>query len=637
MTERLAKLCGICGNTGFDDGGDGYFYCTSCNSQADDMMDTGVDEADLMNPADGGIYSVTQSRARPRQDILGEPMSQCKDSQSQYLESLKTIDGCDTDGNMDNGFGTTEPRDIASLHDDFTSPDYYYSAIRKKYIMGVQIMIQLQCKALVERFNVSPLVIGLIGPIWLRYVAREGVMADDWADMVINESESQAEEVGQFKIRARSKGEPHNLLGKRLIPIWYKSLRNKIPLSCSLAISFLVCHVAREAILPTDIVKWALEGKLPYFAAFMEIEKQLGPSSRACPISASRMFRPTQAVLTQKLESFAASIARRIGLKLPPVNFYAIASRYLKELSLPVEKILRQACRVHGWSMPPELYLSDNELSLPSCVSVMSIVIVTIRIMYDINGGKWETMLSPDDQSMDKKNGVGDEEDNFDGFKLLQILEEKYSEHKDIPDFAQDLPSYLQYCKDVVFAGLNSSFEDREEESLIEELWDLYQTNKEAEPLDRLRKSEESQVGGCDSSTTDYRANCPADEGQHSEGSYKDKAIRQLKSNMEENRFCYVPPSKETMKKNHGYIRYARKKDGAYVYAVHADYYIILRLCARVARVDVRTLHMGVLNFQKRLEQIENRIDFCLRWRLPDDLCDFCGEGHQEVGQDLDS
>lgn len=44
---------------------------------------------------------------------------------------------------------------------------------------------------------------------------------------------------------------------------------------------------------------------------------------------------------------------------------------------------------------PPDLWLSTNELRLPSRVCVMSILIVAIRILYDIHGfGEWEKSLS---------------------------------------------------------------------------------------------------------------------------------------------------------------------------------------------------------------------------------------------------
>lgn len=42
-------------------------------------------------------------------------------------------------------------------------------------------------------------------------------------------------------------------------------------------------------------------------------------------------------------------------------------------------------------------------------------------------------------------------------------------------EYSKDLPTYLQYCKDVVFSGLEPSIEDHEEEKIIDDLWDFYQ------------------------------------------------------------------------------------------------------------------------------------------------------------------
>lgn len=269
-----------------------------------------------------------------------------------------------------------------------------------------------------------------------------------------------AGEADDFYPSAKHGKEPHNILGQRAITLWHRSLRSKIPLSYSLAINFLVCHLAREAILPTDILKWTLEGKLPYFAAFVEIEEQLGPPSSACFISSSLMFRPTRTISLQKLEALAATIAREIGLELPPVNFYGIASRFLGQLCIPVKSILQQACQIYEWSMPPELYISANKARLPTRIYVMSILIVTIRILYDLNGfGKWEMSLSNSrsSSSLADKNGkqprhstnmTNDAEDlshdfclndnasdddkfEFDAADLLKILETKYDDLRD--------------------------------------------------------------------------------------------------------------------------------------------------------------------------------------------------------------
>lgn len=47
-----------------------------------------------------------------------------------------------------------------------------------------------------------------------------------------------------------------------------------------------------------------------------------------------------------------------------------------------------------------------------------------------------------------------------------------------LADFSKDLQSYLLYCKDVVFAGLEPAYDDLEEERIIEDLWDFYQSHK---------------------------------------------------------------------------------------------------------------------------------------------------------------
>ena len=232
-----------------------------------------------------------------------------------------------------------------------------------------------------------------------------------------------------LKPQAKYTAEPHNIYGQRAVVIWHRALKRKIPLSCSLVISFLACHIAREAILPTDILKWSLEGKLPYFAAFIEIERQIGHPSSACPLSSSFMFRPSQAVPLQKLEAQAASIAESIGLHLPPVNFYAIAFRYLEQLFLPVEKILSYACCVYEWSIPPDLWLSANELRLPTRLCVLSILIVAIRILYDIHGfGKWEMSLSSSSGSSSSSNLIVNLNAS-DNFEIMDGAKQSYSLH----------------------------------------------------------------------------------------------------------------------------------------------------------------------------------------------------------------
>ncbi|KAJ8764763.1 hypothetical protein K2173_009163 [Erythroxylum novogranatense] len=690
-TKRWA--CRRCGHIGLDES-DGFYYCQECGTQADDIILTGVADEDFVDKdGDGGaMYSArftrrSQVAARSSQSNLA---SQSLFHRTQEGEDEKDIkikkEEIDYTGYyyMD-GIGPTEPEDFGANAVVKLSYEDYYNEVRLRYVMGVQWMIQMQCDALVEKFKVHPLVRGVASSVWLRFVVGTGVFKDGWADDVLLESEAQKQgELEEHVVGTRYSDEPHNAHGQRAVMVWFRELRKTIPLSCSLAISFLACHVVREAVLPTDLMRWSVEGKLPYFAAHVEIEKRFGQSSPACPISSSVMFRPSQAVLMQKLESMAASIAESIGLHLPPVNFYQIACRYLKKLSLPVEEILQQACRINDW--------------LPTRVGVMSILIVAIRILYNINGfGVWERSLfgksgfsskntgrfDPifnSELSADAERGPGSalhevddvgkgssnnslsfQMSELDTADLLQKLEARYYELVDTYEFASDLPSYLQYCKDVVFAGLAPSYIDhREEEEMIEKLWDFYQNAKDPETEElgmqnstfnqkRSRNDEESakdllekrkaREWSHDSASAkiscrsaDY---CPQQSlhdnplpreklgGQTSvpdckvsTESLKDKAIRRLKVDMEENRFCYIPPRVKV--KRFDYLHYVRKNDdGALTYVAHADYYILLRACARVAVVDIRIMHIGVLSFEKRLAWLEKRIDYCLNLTLP--------------------
>jgi hypothetical protein len=184
--------------------------------------------------------------------------------------------------------------------------------------------------------------------------------------------------------------------------------------------------------MPSDLIKWAREGKLPYFSAFVVLESRLGEPSTACPISSSAMFRPQRALSVHKLVLYASSFAQFIGLELPPVNFYALAYRYLEKLSLPVEKILPYACRIYEWSVSPDLWLSLSKdyFRLPTHVCVVSILVVTIRILYNIHGyGEWEKSLSHNDSA---KDSAKEQQHELDCTGLLQHLHAVYNEIADI-------------------------------------------------------------------------------------------------------------------------------------------------------------------------------------------------------------
>ncbi|XP_004291537.1 PREDICTED: TATA box-binding protein-associated factor RNA polymerase I subunit B-like [Fragaria vesca subsp. vesca] len=709
--------CQNCGNVGLEDGDDGFFYCTQCNSQAEDFMDTGVADEDFLdqtgNPY-GGLYSARHTRRVNSSVVKAEPLSQPLDDFSPYYEPFSQSQA------------KTEDQDPTGLKDfafdGRENDEDYYGWIRLRYVMGLQRMIELQCEALVTEFKVTPLICGLAGTVWLRFLAGTQVLNDDCADhsFDLNESEipQQGEPLDKLKTPLKSHAPNYAKYDPQALKAWFKSLKKIIPLSYTLAVSFLACHLAREAVLPTDMVKWSLEGKLPYFAAFLEIKddlKQFGQPSRACPISSSLMFRPSESVPVQKLESLAASVAGFIGLDLPPVNFYAIASRFLNKLALPVKKILPHACRIYEWLMPPELWLSTNELRLPTRVCVMSILIVAVRILYNIHGfGEWERSLSSchDSSSISKNSGdedprssceikddantysdslprsKDDSDTNFDRdyshaentkldtAKLLANLEASYNEIADDYEYCKDLQTYLQFCKDIVFARSEPSRKDAKEEKLIETLWNYYQSGKDSDAAaeqglhcgrtddqKRPRYNEECSSSPCREKKFRRPSSCEEtfleDDHQNSQNgdhfgdsshdsknsevndqgsaeTFKNEAINRMKLDMEEKRFCYIPPRKNP--KRFDYLHYVRKQDdGAYTYVAHADYYIMLRTCSRVAQVEIRCMHIGVLSFERRLAWLEKRIDHCLHLTPPIISCEYCTERVPENTTDAET
>ncbi|KAL0290678.1 UNVERIFIED_CONTAM: TATA box-binding protein-associated factor RNA polymerase I subunit B [Sesamum calycinum] len=399
MVGRVERICQVCGSSvGFTRSDDGFFYCGYCNSQADDIFDTGVDEEQFFSH-----YSASCNRVRPANAIAAEPISQVKLTTSQYLDHPDILVDDMEDDDMGDGVGPSGPSDFGSSQKNFSYEDYY-SEIRSRYLTGLQRKHEMYLKS----FSHLP------------------------------------GEVEEFKPSA-------------------KFVQNQL----------IFMGSAWEGVTPSDILKWTLEGKLPYFAAFGVIEKQLGSHSEACPIRASRMFRPIQAISSQKLEAMAADIAQKISLELPPVNFYAIAFRYCRQLSLPVREILPQACRICEWSMPSELYLSANEFRIPT-------------------------------RSSGTKSEVADSKLSV--VELLQILEGKYNELDDVHAYSSDLPSYLQYCKDVVFSGLRPSYEDLEEEKLLEEFWEFYQKNKASGTSDHQGDAHQSRPDEVEITSSDQNS-----------------------------------------------------------------------------------------------------------------------------------
>jgi hypothetical protein len=188
MDDVLTLTCQSCYYVGEADELDGFYYCSSCGEQNLDVVDTGAEEGEGIGVS--GIYMASHQRSQP---IPAKPVSQynTQSSQSSYRRKL----GLEADEeNVDRfQFDEASPWEPEDFGSKVVNSEDYHKEIRLRYVLGLQLMIQLQCEALVKEFKVTPLICGLVGPIWLRFVSKTGVFDDDWADNVIHDSEMQRE------------------------------------------------------------------------------------------------------------------------------------------------------------------------------------------------------------------------------------------------------------------------------------------------------------------------------------------------------------------------------------------------------------------------------------------------------------
>ncbi|KAM0941844.1 putative transcription initiation factor Rrn7, Zinc-finger [Dioscorea sansibarensis] len=645
--------CEECGGEDFDDGDDGFYYCRLCGSQSQDLLHTATNAEDVGAPADGAVYNLFRRRAHngpstpvpnlPSGEDLLRVLSQQRTSASDAVRTYSFKAEKEE---------PSDPRDFGDAAELSKDPEAVGCSIRLRYVQGLQLMLQLQCDTLVERFNVSNSVRRIAALVWMRHLIRSGFLEGNWIRSVLSANGLHVEKKEIVRlVKGKLKVKVCNLNKKRASRIWLYSMRKAIPIYTTLAISFLACHLAKEAILPTEMTEWALDGKLPYLAAFVEIDRDLGYSWTNRLLNSRTLFRPVRTIGAWQLEVTAASIARHVGLRLPPVNFNAIASRYLKELHLPVNKIFPSACKLYEWLMPAELWLSSNIYRFPTRICVMAILIVIIRILYNIHGqGTWERIVSglskcatqgqvdgksdcdnlgsvpeswkglDDSQQLGFTPGLLSHENlsetqtsEYNAEELLAELEAGYSKICTNPDHLKDLLSYLKYCGDIIFAGITSTSTER---NMIERLWEIYDNQEDEEPvydikegLINLGKRSRDELpsflsdNACDDSTDCMMGDQPVAEIS---GDDKGDAVERMKSSMEENGFRYLPP--RGRQKTNDYLHYRRQlTDGKLVFVAHADYYVLLRSCAKVARIDPRILHLGVMKLERRLDSIEKQ------------------------------
>ncbi|TVU18925.1 hypothetical protein EJB05_35045, partial [Eragrostis curvula] len=611
----ICEFCGYADDYSPDDAESGFFSCRQCSA----LHATQATAADPHDFHATGNISVRRVATQPTQTPKPRTPAPFLTPHAAAAAAAATPAApLFDDFDMPNG-----PRDFALGADASGGHEDLGARIRWRYVRGLQVILQRQLEVLVERFRVGALVCGVAGTIWVRWLAASKVFDEMWVHQVLADHEATKRHMPscgeddkkplEVKLEWDDEILPQRRDRRKVEFSFLRSLRTLLPVYSTLAVSFLACHVAREAVLPTDIYKWAMEGKIPYMAAFTEVDKLLGRSMQECPLDARQLFRPVRVIGAWQLETAAGSIAERIGIRLPSVNFYGIALHCSKDLSLPLEKLIPHACRIYEWVMPAELWLSSNPARIPTRVCVMSILIVALRVLYNINGqGIWEKICEEGKNTSGFHSGANSPpfmkpgDDNCEELEeLLRTVAASYDKINVGHDYSDDLQSYLKYCKEVIFTGITFS---AEEDHLIEIFSDIYKGRENVHAKEEVK----SQSNGVEEMTISSGVNKRFRDGTFIEASslsspLEHDALQLIKSEMQDHGFHYMPPRKP--RDSDGYLRYRRRKlMGGFVYVAHADYYMLLRAFAKLAEVDVRIMHTSVLKLERRLAFIEERI-----------------------------
>ena len=222
----LFGLCNICGGDDLHGGDDGFFYCSTCGSQSQRFQEQALDYDNLT------AYTRRAHHAAIPPPPTTTTTATGKEAEGNVIESgnggglAYGLEG--TELGLDDiepslpqafmhghhGFDDAKPWEIggisqnatlskrrrASRHEDelmldpMETMDEKADVIRKMYIEGVQEIIQMLCEAMVEKFKVSPVICGIVGPIWLRYIVFSRVFDKDWPKEIIQLEEAKTED-----------------------------------------------------------------------------------------------------------------------------------------------------------------------------------------------------------------------------------------------------------------------------------------------------------------------------------------------------------------------------------------------------------------------------------------------------------
>lgn len=195
----MERFCEVCGTGEMVLGETSTPYCRNCGAQSNQFIEEAFDADDAHMFAAtfvrerGTIRNAEQQQPQPAMtpfSAFDELLGSVPDVQ----EVIRLTQG----GTQNTSFVTVKTEDFSQLGSQFgqdydptarMSKEELAVAIRKSYLGGLQRILQLQLECLVKEFGVTPLICGIAGPVWLRFVASTRVLETAWAEEVVTDAE----------------------------------------------------------------------------------------------------------------------------------------------------------------------------------------------------------------------------------------------------------------------------------------------------------------------------------------------------------------------------------------------------------------------------------------------------------------
>eukprot|EP00877_Chromochloris_zofingiensis_P011082 jgi/Chrzof1/6227/Cz17g16140.t1 len=229
------------------------------------------------------------------------------------------------------------------------------------YVRCLQTLLQAQGEALVNQFGVIAQVIPVMRQLWLSYIPTCGILEPDFynrpgqpaaptdTDAATAEEENMGTEPddedhddGTDDAEQQQQQQQQQMMGRgarhaselRKITKLRSALWGACHPQTTLHIAYLACLYTREAVTTLDIIRWSLDGQLPYLNLPAISAGQLSSAGPSVHLPL-QVLRP---VITGGPMQFMArcyKLAGQLKLALPPINGGALLQRAVLQLGLP--------------------------------------------------------------------------------------------------------------------------------------------------------------------------------------------------------------------------------------------------------------------------------------------------------------